>query len=109
MGVIVVVVLVSGDNKVNSYSNMLKLSWVCKSEWSLTINKTKVRNAQLTKTFDVALIKIKVTRDLRGWCKQLLGPKIFNNKTWVFSVKLQLKLSLKLIKLTPSLAIALVV
>ena len=35
--VLVLVVLVTGENKVNSYFNQLKLSWVCKSEWSLTI------------------------------------------------------------------------
>ena len=34
--VLILVVLVTGENKVNSYSKQLKLSWVCKSEWSLT-------------------------------------------------------------------------
>ena len=28
--------LLSWENKVNSYSNQWKLSWVCKLEWSLT-------------------------------------------------------------------------
>ena len=30
------------ENKVNSFSNQLKLSWVCKLEWSLTINGKSV-------------------------------------------------------------------
>merc|ERR1711954_98297 len=33
--------LLPWENKVNSFSNQLKLSWVCKLEWSLTIKLLK--------------------------------------------------------------------
>ena len=42
-GLFFLLVLVPWENKVNSYSNQLKLSWVCKLEWSLTINKYLIK------------------------------------------------------------------
>ena len=33
---LLLLLLWQGENKVNSYSNQLKVSWVCKLEWNLT-------------------------------------------------------------------------
>ena len=42
----------SSENKVNSYSNQLKLSWVCKLEWSLTKKIDKKTGCTDNKTAD---------------------------------------------------------
>merc|ERR1711954_379967 len=52
--------LLPWENKVNSYSNQLKLSWVCKLEWSLTI---KARIKQLDRCI------LHTRHHLRHWKK----------------------------------------
>ena len=44
---VVVVVLVTEENKVNSFSNQLKLSWACKLEWSLTNGTFQLKSEPL--------------------------------------------------------------
>ena len=80
MGVVLLLV-VPWENKVNSYSNQLKLSWVCKLEWSLTKSKVQRSKGQawIAKRWKVKTIN---HEEIKGGKAKRANIKVAKVKVW---------------------------